>query len=142
MNARQRTIQTLLKKLLLPGLLIVAVAILARFQFFKPGGAPTNAQNARPAVAENTGEVALACPGRVEGLSEVIDIGAGIEGVLAEVRVQEGQTVAAGEVVALIVCDDLEAELQAARRFAEAAPPLAPAFAAGQPRRRAPHGRG
>lgn len=120
MNARQRTIQTLIKKLLLPGLLIVAVAILARLQFFKPGDAPSNVQNSKPAVTESAGEFVLASPGRVEGLSEVIDIGAGIEGVLAEVRVQEGQTVAAGEVVALIICDDLKAELQAAHRFAEA----------------------
>ncbi|MDX2033095.1 MAG: HlyD family efflux transporter periplasmic adaptor subunit [Blastocatellia bacterium] len=120
MNAGQRTIQPLIKKLLLPGLLLVVVAILARFQFLRPGGAPSNEQDRKTTMTASAGEFVLACPGRMEGLSEAIDIGAGIEGVLAEVRVQEGQTVAAGDVVALIACDDLKAELQSADRIAEA----------------------
>jgi HlyD family secretion protein len=121
MNATPGTIQSLIRKLLLPGLFIVALVILARFQFFKSGSATNTAQDNKPPMTESAAEIALACPGRVEGLTEVIDVGAGIEGVLAEVRVQEGQTVEAGEVVALITCDDLKAELQAARRLAEAA---------------------
>ena len=121
MNATPRTIQSSIRKLLLPGLFLIALVILARFQFFKPSGAPTNMQNSNQVMAESANEIVLACPGRVEGLTEVIDVGAGVEGVLTEVRAQEGQTVTAGEVIALIACDDLKSELQAARQLAEVA---------------------
>ncbi len=65
--------------------------------------------------------IALACPGRIEGASEVINLGAGESGLLREVRVREGQQVAAGEVLALLDCGNLEAELQSARAEVEAA---------------------
>lgn len=67
------------------------------------------------------GQVVLACPGRVEGISEVVNLGAEMDGVLKEVRVQEGQKVKAGETLALIDCGDWAAELQAARAAAESA---------------------
>jgi len=84
MSAMPRTIQSSIRTLLLPGLFIVALVILARFQFFKSGGAPTNMQNSKPVMAESANEVVLACPGRVEGLTEVIDVVAGVDGVLTE----------------------------------------------------------
>ncbi len=71
--------------------------------------------------ATHSDEVVLACPGRVEGLSEVTKVSAAVDGVLAAVRVKEGQHVAAGEVLALIDCHDLEAQLQATRATAERA---------------------
>jgi HlyD family secretion protein len=65
--------------------------------------------------------VVLACPGRVEGASDVINVGAGADGVIAEIRVVEGQAVHAGDVLAVISRRDLNAELSAARAHAEAA---------------------
>ncbi|MDX2039692.1 MAG: efflux RND transporter periplasmic adaptor subunit [Acidobacteriota bacterium] len=65
--------------------------------------------------------VMLAAPGRVEGLSEVIEVGAGADGVLESVRVREGQQVAAGEVLAVVACGDVEAERQAALAATESA---------------------
>ncbi len=80
----------------------------------------TPAQPAQPAAREPA-QVVLACPGRVEGLTEVVNVGAGVDGVLLEVRVKEGQQVRAGELLARIDCRDLEAELPAAQAAAESA---------------------
>ncbi len=57
----------------------------------------------------------------MEGIGETVNVSAGVDGILAEVRVREGQQLATGEVIALIACHDLEAELQAARAAAEIA---------------------
>jgi ABC exporter DevB family membrane fusion protein len=51
----------------------------------------------------------------------VVNVGAGIDGVLSAVLVNEGQQVAAGAVLALIDCRDLESEIRAARASAESA---------------------
>jgi HlyD family secretion protein len=69
---------------------------------------------APPPVAEPDG-IALACTGRIEGNSESISVGAGIDGVIADMRVKEGEQVAAGEVIALIERHELTAELEEAR---------------------------
>jgi ABC exporter DevB family membrane fusion protein len=66
-------------------------------------------------------EVVLACPGRVEGITEVINVGAGADGVIAEIRAREGQQVKIGEVLAVIDRQELSAELSAARAAAESA---------------------
>jgi ABC exporter DevB family membrane fusion protein len=70
---------------------------------------------------ETMPEVMLACPGRVEGASEAINVGAGADGVIAEIRVFEGQQVRKGDVLAVIDRRDLNAELSAARAEAESA---------------------
>jgi HlyD family secretion protein len=85
-----------------------------------------NASHASPdantgADRERPPEVVLACPGRVEGASEVINVGAGADGVLAEIRVIEGQAVRAGDILAVIDRRDLNAELSAARAQADEA---------------------
>ena len=66
-------------------------------------------------------EISLASPGRVEGLTEIINVGAGADGVLIDVQVREGQRVKAGDVLALLDCRDLEVELQVARAAVESA---------------------
>lgn len=82
------------------------------------------ASNASPDPSKETRkesamEAALASPGRVEGSSEVINVGAGADGVIAELRVREGQQVRAGDILAVIDRRDLNAELSAARAEAE-----------------------
>ena len=57
----------------------------------------------------------LAAPGRVEGQSEVVEVGAAVDGVIAAVLVNEGQVVKAGELIARLACDDLEADIGAAK---------------------------
>jgi HlyD family secretion protein len=63
----------------------------------------------------------LAAPGRVEGQSEVVEVGAAVDGVIAAVLVDEGQAVKAGELIARLACDDLEAEIGAAKAAENAA---------------------
>jgi ABC exporter DevB family membrane fusion protein len=91
--------------------LVVGVVWAAR------GGAPDGG-----AAAATTGpEVSLACTARVEGASETTEVGAGMDGVVAEIRVKEGDAVQAGDVLAVIDRRELPAELGAARAAAEAA---------------------
>jgi HlyD family secretion protein len=71
--------------------------------------------------SESRGTVALASTGRVEGASETIEVGAGLDGVIAELRVREGSRVAAGDVLAVIDRRELTAELGGAHAAAEAA---------------------
>ena len=63
----------------------------------------------------------LAAPGRVEGQSEVVEVGAAVDGVIAAVLVHEGQSVKAGTLIARLACDDLEAEIGAAKAAENAA---------------------
>lgn len=119
-----QTPRSLLRKTLLAGLLMALVILLitlVRSGFFQTSNAPASAQSEKSATSAGRDEVVLACPGRVEGLTEVVDVGAGIEGVLTEVRVKEGQPVATGDVLAVVACGDLKAELQTAQAEAEAA---------------------
>jgi HlyD family secretion protein len=62
-----------------------------------------------------TPEVVLAAPGRVEGQHDVVAVNAGVDGVLATILVQEGQAVAAGDVLATVDRHDLARDLAAAR---------------------------
>ena len=65
--------------------------------------------------------VVVACTARVEGASETIEVGAGLDGVIAELRVHDGDRVRAGDVLAVIDRRELGAELGGAKSAAEAA---------------------
>lgn len=65
--------------------------------------------------------VIFAASGRVEGLSDTIDVGAATDGVLKAVYVTEGQSVAKDAVLGEIACDDLNAALQASLAEADVA---------------------
>lgn len=100
-------------------LLLVSVFVFVSFSRLR-----SRASNASPDAANkqaNRETVLLACPGRVEGASEVINVGAGADGVIAEIHVFEGQAVRAGDVLAVIDRRDLNADLSAARAQAEGA---------------------
>jgi len=66
-------------------------------------------------------DVAFASPGRVEGLSDTIEVEAGADGVLKTVNVTEGQLVKKGTLLGEIACDDLNAALNASLAEADAA---------------------
>jgi ABC exporter DevB family membrane fusion protein len=74
--------------------------------------------DARP-ISQDT--VVLACPGRIEGLSEIVKVCSGMDGTLAAVLVSEGDKVSAGQTLALIDRPDLADELNAATAAAESA---------------------
>lgn len=82
-----------------------------------PPGEAQAADRERPLDAE----VVVACTARVEAAGETIDVGAGMDGVVAALRVSEGDRVRAGDVLAVIDRRELGAELSAAKSAAEAA---------------------
>jgi len=53
----------------------------------------------------------LASPGRIEGASELVEVAAGVDGIISAVLVREGQHVTKGQTIATIGCDDLAAEI-------------------------------
>jgi HlyD family secretion protein len=84
------------------------------------GGAPSVPDAAAGATAA-TGMSAIAAPGRVEPVSEEIDVGSEIVGRLARVNVDEGDRVRAGDVLAEIDNADFRARVaSAAARLASA----------------------
>lgn len=56
-------------------------------------------------------KVVAAAPGRIEGSSDMISIGASINGIVERVEVQQGDRVTSGQTVIRIVCRDLRARL-------------------------------
>jgi ABC exporter DevB family membrane fusion protein len=58
--------------------------------------------------------VALACPGRIEGSSDAVNVGAAADGLVRAVHVKEGQTVHKGDVLAELACSDLQSAVQLA----------------------------
>ena len=71
-----------------------------------------------PAISS---KVIAASPGRVEGASDPVEIGAAADGVIASVLATEGEFVERGAVLAEIACGDVEAELKAAEAQREVA---------------------
>jgi HlyD family secretion protein len=58
--------------------------------------------------------VVLASPGRIEGLSDLVGVGAAIDGVIQTIHVKEGQLVQQGAVLAELECNDLQSALRVA----------------------------
>jgi HlyD family secretion protein len=104
-------------------LAVLTVGLLGWVAWAERGANPDPNDHAVAAAdpAGTPGEVVFASNGRVEGASETVDIGAGIDGVIAELRVHEGDQVNAGDVLAVIDRRELKAELSAARAALEAA---------------------
>jgi len=101
--------------------LVAVAALMTQSGWFANQPATVEASAKAEPTASVAAMVMLAAPGRVEGLSEVVEVGAGADGVLESVRVREGQQVAAGEVLAVVACGDVEAERQAALAATESA---------------------
>ncbi|MEP7341855.1 MAG: efflux RND transporter periplasmic adaptor subunit [Acidobacteriota bacterium] len=99
----------------------VATLFVTQAGFISRPAAKVEASAKSETASVPSGNVVLAAPGRVEGQSEVIEVGPVADGVLTEVRVREGQQVAAGEVLATVACGDLEAEQRASLAAAEIA---------------------
>jgi multidrug resistance efflux pump len=81
---------------------------------------PASIYMTTPIFAETEGSRAktvAAAPGRIEGSSDMISIGASISGTVERVDVRQGDHVKAGQTLVRIVCDDWKARL--ALRIAE-----------------------
>jgi HlyD family secretion protein len=102
-----------LSRFLIAGL-VVLILILFWFSKRQPP--------ARAEQASVTGSlVTLASPGRVEGQTETISVGAAADGVVKTVLVTDGQKVTEGTILAVLGCEDLKAEIDQARAEAESA---------------------
>lgn len=97
------------------GLLIAVVVI---YSMLSRTGASAHSDVAQPVPAAKEAQrspaIALASPGRIEARSDVVNVGAAIDGVVRTIHVQEGQTVKRGDVLADLACDDLQSALQVA----------------------------
>jgi HlyD family secretion protein len=100
---------------------VLAIALVAAGTGFYEGSHGHNSVQAHRKSPSDTAEVLFAAPGRVEGLSDTIQLGAAADGVVKAVYVTEGQLVSKGTLLGEIVCDDLEAALQASLAEADAA---------------------
>jgi HlyD family secretion protein len=101
--------------IMLLGLLIAVVAIYSMVS--RTGASAHSDVDARSPVAQQASRVpsvALASPGRIEARSDLVNVGAAIDGVVKSIHVTEGQTVKRGDVLADLACDDLQAALQVA----------------------------
>lgn len=100
------------------GLSGLTIAFFAVYSFAPQAGASAAHTSSAPAPPR-TDTVTVASPGRIEGMSDMISVGAATDGVVQKILVKEGQNVHQGEVLAEIGCSDLEAGLQAAKAEAE-----------------------
>ena len=97
-------------------LLVLAVVI---YSFIPRASASAHMNTPAPPPAQPVRAVAVASPGRIEGLSELVSVGAAIDGVVQKIYVKEGQLVKQGDVLAEIECNDLRAALRVAQSEAE-----------------------
>ena len=101
------------------GLTIVVAT--ASVLFLRSSRNSDSIQTAEEPFSSATASVVLACPGRVEGLSETTQVGAAADGILKAVYVKEGQVVKKGTLLGEIACDDLKASSQTAIAEADGA---------------------
>ena len=99
------------------GRIMVAVlslfaAILIVYSFATKTGA--SAHIGAEVQAPRPDPVVLAAPGRIEGLSDLVGVGAAIDGVIQTIHVKEGQRVQQGAVLAELECNDLQSALRVA----------------------------
>lgn len=88
-------------------LVIAFLGVVALLMRLYPGetSASANVTLAPPSPASDP--VKLASPGRIEGKSETVEVGAAIDGVVQMILVREGQHVGQGQPLAEIACEDL-----------------------------------
>jgi HlyD family secretion protein len=91
------------------GILFVAVSLWVLFRDPGMGGEPVAAAGV-PEAAKR----AVVAPGRVEPISEEVAIGTELDGKLAAVHVEEGQTVRRGQLLATLVNGDFVARVRLA----------------------------
>ncbi len=112
MTSKKKILVTVITAIILIGAFIAARW---RTNLFSSIVQSTDAKSELQPTGGETLMVVLACTGRIEGASEAINVGAGIDGVIAQMRVKEGDQVAAGSILALIERHELTAELEEAR---------------------------
>jgi HlyD family secretion protein len=98
------------------GLLTVVVVAYSIAPYYAGLAAHSDRTVLVPVTAEtsNTPKLALASPGRIEGRSDLVNVGAATNGLVRAIHVKEGQTVHQGDVLAELDCGDLQSAVQVA----------------------------
>ena len=96
-------------------LLLAAVWFVGGTRMAPTAEAKARAEQQRP----ESNPVAVACPGRIEGVSDSVDVGAAVAGIVQTLLVKEGQQVQRGSVIAEIGCNDLTASLNVTKAEAD-----------------------
>lgn len=107
-----RSIPRILVALCLAGVLVLLIRVY-------PGETSASAKMTLPQFRSTSDRVKLASPGRIEGRSETIEVGAAIDGVVQSILVKEGQHVTQGDALAEIGCADLKSAYNVAVSEAE-----------------------
>lgn len=92
---------------------IILVLITASITYFVAGRSKT-AQSTSQANEKVSAEMVVA-PGRVEPVSEEIEVGAEIPGKIKEISVEEGECVRQGQILAVLINDDYKAQLESSK---------------------------
>jgi HlyD family secretion protein len=100
---------------------VLAIALVVGSVAFYEISRDQKSVQASRSASPDAAAVVFAAPGRVEGLSDTINVGAAADGVLKAVYVAEDQFVKRGTLLAEIACNDLQAALQASLAEADAA---------------------
>ncbi|HLH03911.1 MAG TPA: efflux RND transporter periplasmic adaptor subunit [Bryobacteraceae bacterium] len=98
---------------------LVALSLIGLLIRALTSGPTVAAMHENAARSAETDAVIVACPGRIEGRSDTVQVGAAADGVVQAIHVREGQKVKAGEMLAEIGCSDLESALRVAQAEAE-----------------------
>jgi multidrug resistance efflux pump len=100
---------------------ILAIALVAAGVYCYANFPVNKSVQAHQILPSDVSEVIFAAPGRVEGLSDTIEVGAAADGVLKTISVTEDQFVKKGTLMGEIACDDLQAALKTSLAEADAA---------------------
>jgi len=96
------------------GVFSLFLAILIIYAFATRTGASAHIGADARSPQQRGEPVVLASPGRIEGLSDLVGVGAAIDGVIQTIHVKEGQAVRQGDVLAELECNDLQSALRVA----------------------------
>ena len=93
------------------------IAILVIYSFVSKTGASAHiaTEVERAPQVTRPEPVVLASPGRIEGLSDLVGVGAAVDGVVQTIHVKEGEQVPQGALLAELECNDLESSLRVAK---------------------------
>ena len=101
------------------GIGVVTLSLIGLLIRALTSGPTVSAMHASAAKSTDTDSVIVACPGRVEGRSDTVQVGAAADGVVQSIHVREGEKVKAGDTLAEIGCSDLASALRVSQAEAE-----------------------
>lgn len=94
---------------------IILALITASITYFVAGRSKTAQSTTQTQANEKTSAEMVVAPGRVEPVSEEIEVGAEIPGKIKEISVEEGERVRQGQILAVLINNDYIAQLESSK---------------------------